>query len=152
MIFVPLPRRVGPMAKPPFLALAKVASTNAPSRFSCPRPCRCRASSFSASSSLPVRTHRWNRRWLVCYGGYFSGISRHRSQVSQNPENTRVAAIIPPPKWTAAHCSSFSSRRPVTGLRGYPRTAPGSHESASQAFMRLVPVRSLPQEPQGSPF
>jgi hypothetical protein len=41
----------------PFLALAKVASTNASSRFSFPRSCRCRASSFSACSSLPLRTH-----------------------------------------------------------------------------------------------
>jgi hypothetical protein len=41
----------------PFLALAKVASTNASSKFSFPRSCRCRASSFSACSSLPLRTH-----------------------------------------------------------------------------------------------
>ena len=49
----------------PFLALAKVASTNASSRFSFPRSCRCRAKSFSACSSLPLRTHCWNRRWQV---------------------------------------------------------------------------------------
>lgn len=41
----------------PFLALAKVASTNASSRFSFPRWCRCRASSFRACSNLPFRTH-----------------------------------------------------------------------------------------------
>jgi hypothetical protein len=41
----------------PFLALAKVASTNASSRFNLPRSYRCAASSFSASSSLPLRTH-----------------------------------------------------------------------------------------------
>ena len=43
--------------KAPFLALAKVASTNASSRFSFPRSCRCRASSFSACSNFPLRTH-----------------------------------------------------------------------------------------------
>ena len=41
----------------PFFALAKVASTNASSRFSLPRSCRCRASRLSASSSLPERIH-----------------------------------------------------------------------------------------------
>ena len=41
----------------PFLALAKVASTNASSRFSFPRSCKCPASTFSAASSLPLRTH-----------------------------------------------------------------------------------------------
>src|ERR1700731_2524626 len=40
----------------PFLAFAKVASTNASSRFNFPRLYRCAASSFSASSSLPLRT------------------------------------------------------------------------------------------------
>ena len=41
----------------PFLALANVASTNASSRFNLPRSYRCAASSFSASSSFPLRTH-----------------------------------------------------------------------------------------------
>jgi hypothetical protein len=41
---------------------------------------------------------------------------------------------------TTADCSSFSSQRPVTALRGYPRAAPGSDEFASQVFMRLVLV------------
>ena len=49
----------------PFLALAKVASTNASSRLSFPRSCRWPAKSFSACSNLPVRTHCWNRRWQV---------------------------------------------------------------------------------------
>jgi hypothetical protein len=41
----------------PFLALAKVASTNASSRLSLPRSCRCLASSRSAWTNLPSRTH-----------------------------------------------------------------------------------------------
>ena len=61
----------------PFFALAKVASTNASSRFSRPRSCRCLASRCNASSSFPLRTHCWNRRWQVWNGGYFSGSSRH---------------------------------------------------------------------------
>jgi len=43
--------------KAPFLALAKVASTNASSKFSLPRSCKCRASRRSAATSLPSRTH-----------------------------------------------------------------------------------------------
>jgi|SRR5271155_1142021 len=43
--------------KAPFLALAKVASTNASSRFNFPRSCRCLARSLSASTSFPLRTH-----------------------------------------------------------------------------------------------
>jgi len=41
----------------PFLALAKVASTNASSRCSLPRSCRCLASRCSASTNLPSPTH-----------------------------------------------------------------------------------------------
>jgi len=55
----------GTDSKPPFLALANVASTNASSRFSRPRSCRCRASIFSAPSSFPLRIHCWNLRWQV---------------------------------------------------------------------------------------
>ena len=46
----------GANRKAPFFALAKVASTNASSRFSCPLSCRYRASARSAPSSLPLRT------------------------------------------------------------------------------------------------
>ena len=55
----------GTDGKAPFFALAKVASTNASSRFSLPRSCRCAASSLSASSSFPLRIHCWNLRWQV---------------------------------------------------------------------------------------
>ena len=61
----------------PFLALAKVASTNASSKFNWPRSCRCLASRRRASTSFPFRTHCWNLRWQVWNGGYFSGSSRH---------------------------------------------------------------------------
>ena len=49
----------------PFLALAKVASTNASSRSSLPRSCRYRASKRSASTNLPSRTQAWDRRWQI---------------------------------------------------------------------------------------
>ena len=55
----------GANGKAPFLALAKVASTNASSRFSLPCPCRWMASSLRAFSSFPLRTHCWKRRWQV---------------------------------------------------------------------------------------
>src|SRR5580698_5396313 len=53
----------GTNSEAPFLALAKVASTNASSRFSLPCSCSRAASSLSATSSFPLRTHSWNRRW-----------------------------------------------------------------------------------------
>jgi hypothetical protein len=43
--------------KAPFFALAKVASTNASSRFNLPRSCRCLARSLSASTNFPLRIH-----------------------------------------------------------------------------------------------
>jgi len=49
----------------PFLALAKVASTKASSRFNLPRSCRCPANKRSTSTNLPSRTHCWKRRWHV---------------------------------------------------------------------------------------
>ena len=138
--------------KAPFLALAKVASTNAFSRFSLPRWCRCRASRFNASSSFPSRTHCWNRRWQVWYGGYFSGISRHCAplpRIQSTPFSTARVSCHGRPRLSArragrstgsttAHCSLFSSQRPVTVLRGYPRAAPASHKISLQVFMRLV--------------
>jgi hypothetical protein len=122
----------GADGKAPFLALAKVASTNASSRFSFPRSCRCRARRFSASSSLPLRTHCWNRRWQVWYGGYFSGISRHCAPVPKTqstPLRTARVSCQGRPRLsdrrdgrntgsTTAHCSSFNSQRPVKALRG----------------------------------
>ena len=52
----------GTDGKAPFLALAKVASTNASSRFSLPCSCSRLASNRSASSSFPLRIHCWKRR------------------------------------------------------------------------------------------
>src|SRR6202034_436152 len=163
----PLAATGGADGKAPFFALAEVASTNASSRLSFPRWCRCRASRFNASSSFLLRTHCWNRRWQVWYGGYFSGISRHCAPVprTQNtPFSTARVSCHGRPRLssrrrgrstgsTTNHCSSVSSQRPVTVLCGYPRAAPGSHKSASQVFMRLVlaPLGCRSRLDQGQP-
>jgi hypothetical protein len=111
----------------PFFALAKVASTNASSRFSLPRSYRCRASSFSAASSFPLPIHCWKRRWQVWNGGYFSGNSRHCAPLprTQNtPFSTERVLRHGRPRLSArrasrstgsttSHCSSVNSQRPV---------------------------------------
>src|SRR3974377_1547441 len=117
----------GADGKPPFLALAKVPSTNASSRFSCPRWCSFRAKRCSASSNCPLRTHCWNRRWQVWKGGFFSGTPRHCAPVPKihsTPFNTARVSCQGRPRWstrrrgrstgsTTAHCSSVSSQRPL---------------------------------------
>lgn len=82
----------GANGKAPFLALAKVASTKASSRFSLPCACRWAASSFNACSSFPSRTQPWKRRWQVWNGGYFSGNSRHWAPVP-NTHNTPLRTV-----------------------------------------------------------
>jgi len=120
----------------PFLALAKVASTNASSRFNCPRSCRYRASRRSASSSFPFRTHCWNLRWQVWKGGYFSGSSRHCAPVPNThntPCSTARVSCHGRPRLSArrcgrstgsttSHCSSVSSQRPRIGTFGDPQS------------------------------
>jgi hypothetical protein len=117
----------GADSEAPFLALAKVASTNASSRFSLPCLCSRAARSLSASSNLPLRTHCWNRRWQVWKGGYFSGSSRHCAPVPSThstPFSTarvschgrpRLSARRGPRKTgsTINHCSSVNSQRPA---------------------------------------
>jgi hypothetical protein len=120
----------------PFLALAKVASTNASSRFSWPRSCKCVASRRSASSSFPVRTHCWNRRWQVWKGGYFSGSSRHCAPVPKTHSTPCSTARVschgrPRPSRrccgrstgsTTSHCLSVSSQRPGISAFGDPQS------------------------------
>ena len=122
----------GADGKPPFFALAKVASTNASSRLSLPCSRRCRASSLRAPSSFPDRTHCWNRRWQVWYGGYFSGNSRHCAPVPSThntPFNTARVSCHGRPRLSArrsgrstgsttSHCSSVNSQRPTIGACG----------------------------------
>ena len=128
----PLAAPGGADGKPPFFALAKVASTNASSRLSLPCSRRCRASSLRAPSSFPDRTHCWNRRWQVWYGGYFSGNSRHCAPVPSThntPFNTARVSCHGRPRLSArrsgrstgsttSHCSSVNSQRPTIGACG----------------------------------
>lgn len=128
----------GANGKAPFLALAKVASTNASSRFSLPCECRWVANNFRAFSSLPLRTHCWKRRWQVWKGGYLSGNSRHWAPVpntQSTPLSTERVSCQGRPRLSArrcgrktgsttAHCSSFSSQRPVIGACRHSRASP----------------------------
>jgi hypothetical protein len=52
-------------AAPFFLALAKEPSINVSLRSSPPRAWRSAASALSTRRNVPLRTHRWNRRWHV---------------------------------------------------------------------------------------
>jgi hypothetical protein len=62
-------------SKTPFFAGAKQPSMNA-SRISIwPRSYRSSTSSFAMRWKMPSRTHCWNRRWHVWYGGYRCGRS-----------------------------------------------------------------------------
>ncbi len=135
----------GPDGKAPFLALAKVASTNASSKFSLPCACRCAASSFKACSSLPLRIQFWNRRWQVWNGGYFSGSSRHCAPVPRThnkPLRTARVSCHGRPRLsprttgrntgsTIAHCSSFSSQRPAISAFG-----------VAQSISRMPPINA----------
>ena len=130
----------GADSKAPFLALANVASTKASSRFSLPCSCRRAASSFSASSSRPERTHCWKRRWQVWNGGYLSGSSRHCAPVPSThstPFNTARVSCHGRPRLSARraprntgstinHCSSPSSQRPAIG------SFAGSHRAITE--------------------
>ncbi len=111
----------------PFLALAKVASTNASSRFNFPRSCKCLANRRIASTSLPSRTQCWKRRWQVWYGGYFDGNSAHCAPVPNThstPFSTARVSCHGRPRLSSRragrragstnfHCSSLSSQRPA---------------------------------------
>ena len=130
----------GADGKAPFLALAKVASTKASSSFSLPCSCSRAASNFSASSSLPLRTHCWKRRWQVWNGGYFSGSSRHCAPVPSThstPFNTDRVSCHGRPRLSARraprntgstinHCSSVNSQRPAIG------SFAGSHRAITE--------------------
>jgi hypothetical protein len=117
----------GANGEAPFLALAKVASTNASSKFSLPCSCSRAASNRSASSNFPLRTHCWNRRWQVWKGGYFSGNSRHCAPVPSThstPFSTARVSCHGRPRLSARraprntgstinHCSLVNSQRPA---------------------------------------
>ena len=157
----------GADGKAPFLALAKVASTNASSRFSRPRSCRCFANNRNPSSSLPLRTHCWNRRWQVWNGGYFSGNSRHCAPVpntQSTPLSTARVSCQGRPRLsvrragrntgsTTAHCSSVSSQRPLIGPFGdrqsFSRMPSNQHSDVYETGSNVVKAVSLEASERG---
>ena len=81
----------GSHASPPFLAITKVPSMKHSERSSFPRSRTSSTMALSTFSSTPERTHCWNRRWQVWYGGYRSGRSCHRApvfKIQSIPSNT----------------------------------------------------------------
>jgi hypothetical protein len=62
-------------SKTPFFAGTKVPSIKASLMSISPRSYRSCASSMTMSRKTPCRTHCWNRRWHVWYGGYLDGKS-----------------------------------------------------------------------------
>ena len=65
----------------PFFAGLKLPSMNASRISISPRSYRSSASSFKMRRKTPWRTHCWNRRWHVWYGGYRCGRSFHGAPV-----------------------------------------------------------------------
>ncbi len=62
-------------SKTPFFAGAKLPSINASRISILPRSLRSSTSSMAMRRNTPCRTHCWNRRWHVWYGGYRWGKS-----------------------------------------------------------------------------
>lgn len=126
----------GANRKAPFLALANVASTKASFRFSWPCPCKWTASSFSASSSFPFRTHCWNLRWQVWKDGYLSGSSRHCAPVlrtHKTPLRTERVSCHGRPRLSARRSgrSTVSPRSIVH--RSVPSVLPSAHSELPRA-------------------
>jgi hypothetical protein len=139
--------------KPPFLALANVASTKASSISSLPRFCNCFASRRNALPSLPSRTHCWNRRWQVWNGGYFSGNSRHCAPVPNThrmPFNTARVSCQGRPRLSArrlgrkigsssAQSSSLTSQRPCMARgRIHSRASPSCQQIQQKHRLALL--------------
>ena len=108
----------------PFLAPLKEASINVSARSSWPRARRSSAKRRKSLTSVPIRTHCWNRRWQVWYGGNLSrGSSDHCAPVRRihnTPSSTcRVSRQGRPRRFWGvlgstngfnnSHCASVSS-------------------------------------------
>jgi hypothetical protein len=108
----------------PFFAMTKVPSMKHSVKSSLPRSLTSRTSARSTCSNTPARTHSWNLRWQVWYGGYRSGRSRQEApvrmihkmpfRISQSltlgrprPSARRVG--LGSKRFTTSHCSSLRS-------------------------------------------
>ncbi len=98
-------------ASAPFFATTKVPSMKHSERSSLPRSFRSRASASKIRSYVPSRTQRWNRRWQVWYGGYWSRRSAHWAPVRKMLPNRRGrplrSASKPCVRLVASHGSSI---------------------------------------------
>ena len=125
--------------EPPFFAPVKEASMNPSSSGNCPRACNSVASRRRIFSSLPSRTHCWNRRWQVWYGGYLLSSSRHCAPVPSThntPFNTaRVSRQgRPRPSLRCAGCRIGSRTDHSASL-----TSHASDFGATRATIRYAP-------------
>ena len=68
-------------SKTPFFAGEKLPSMNASRMSMPPRSYKSSANSSKTRLKTPCRTHCWNRRWHVWYGGYRCGTSFHGAPV-----------------------------------------------------------------------
>jgi hypothetical protein len=110
----------------PFLATTNVPSMKHSDRSRSPRSLRSAARVSSTRRRVPSRTHCWNLRWQVWYGGNLSGKSCHLAplrRIQSMPLSTSRLSLHGLPRPTSrragggirgsiiAHCSSVSSSR-----------------------------------------
>ena len=99
--------------EPPFLAITKLPSMKHSERSSLPLSRTSSAIARSRFSSTPERTHCWNRRWQVWYGGYRRGRSCQRApvfKIQRMPSKTSRISFHGRPR--------PSGRLKGTGIRG----------------------------------
>jgi hypothetical protein len=110
----------------PFLATTNVPSMKHSDRSRSPRCLRSSARASSTRLRVPSRTHCWNLRWQVWYGGNLSGKSCHLAplrRIQRTPLNTSRVSFHGLPRPSSrrgrggirgpiiAHCSSVNSSR-----------------------------------------
>ena len=113
-------------SEPPFLATTNVPSIKHSDRSRSPRSLRSAARVSSTLRSVPSRTHCWNLRWQVWYGGNLSGKSCQRAperRIQRMPLRTSRVSFHGLPRPSSrrggggmrgsmmAHCSSVNSSR-----------------------------------------
>jgi hypothetical protein len=121
-------------AEPPFLAATKVPSMKHSERFNPPRSFKSSARVRRTAFRVPDRTHCWNRRWQVWWGGNSSGRSCQAApvrRIQRTPSNTSRVSLQGRPRPSIrrgsgginglifSHCSSVSRRDKVEYLAFY---------------------------------
>jgi len=118
-------------SEPPFLATTNIPSIKHSLRSSSPRSRRSSASASRTARKTPSRTHCWNRRWQVWYGGNRSGKSSQRAPLLRTQRMPFITSRLsfqglPRPSSRRggseisgamiAHCSSDNSSRRAIAL------------------------------------